>query len=141
MNVTMSNVCCRCLIPLLGGLALFAGTVSALAGDDEPKEKGRELFRLPAGKIITAVTFSSDGKQILTGNGLRALMQWDAKTGKELRRWAGQQAEDCVIVTTQKDLVKLRISRLAGRPLWALRIGLDIVTGREVLEERLRSVL
>lgn len=59
----------------------------------------------------------------------------------DLRRWSAEQPEDCVIVTTQKDLVKLRITQLAGRALWALRIGLDVVSGRELLEERLRSIL
>jgi len=88
VNVNNGNVCGRCLIPLLGGLALFAGTVSAPAGGRR-EGAGSELFRLPAGEIIMAVAFSPDGKQILTGNGLRALMQWDAKTGKELRRWSG----------------------------------------------------
>ncbi|MBI1915771.1 MAG: tetraacyldisaccharide 4'-kinase [Planctomycetes bacterium] len=44
---------------------------------------------------------------------------------EELRRWAQQQPADCVVVTTQKDLVKLRLSDLAGRPLWALRIRLQ----------------
>src|SRR5258708_3365421 len=75
----------KCLIPLLCGLSLFVGPATA----DDKKEAGKELFRLPAGEIIMAVAFSPDGKQILTGNALRALMQWDAKTGKELRRWSG----------------------------------------------------
>ncbi len=59
----------------------------------------------------------------------------------ELRAWAGQLARDAVIVTTQKDLVKLRLTQLAGRELWALRIGLHVETGEEVLQQRLRSVL
>ena len=40
----------------------------------------------------------------------------------DLRAWARQQATDCVVVTTQKDLVKLRLTDLGGRELWALRI-------------------
>jgi tetraacyldisaccharide 4'-kinase len=44
---------------------------------------------------------------------------------EELRRWAGEQPADAMIVTTQKDLVKLRIVELSGRPLWALRIKLQ----------------
>jgi tetraacyldisaccharide 4'-kinase len=34
----------------------------------------------------------------------------------KLRTWAGQQAEQAVIATTQKDLVKLRLTQLGGRP-------------------------
>jgi tetraacyldisaccharide 4'-kinase len=60
---------------------------------------------------------------------------------EELRAWAGQQARDAVIVTTQKDLVKLRLIQLAGRELWALRIGLHVEAGEDVLQQRLRSVL
>jgi tetraacyldisaccharide 4'-kinase len=43
---------------------------------------------------------------------------------EELRRWARQQATDCIVVTTQKDLVKLRLPDFDGRPLWALRVEL-----------------
>src|SRR5207249_10051819 len=41
---------------------------------------------------------------------------------------------DAVVVTTQKDLVKLRISNLAGRPLWAVRVGLAFGAGQAELE-------
>src|SRR5438874_10512063 len=105
MNATLDNACYRYLIPLLGGLALFAGTMSAPAGGHDAQDTGSELFRLPAGKIITAVTFSSDGKQILTGNAERTLMQWDAKTGKELRHWDGNGVETVAISPSGKLLL------------------------------------
>jgi tetraacyldisaccharide 4'-kinase len=60
---------------------------------------------------------------------------------EELRGWAEHQAKDCMIVTTQKDLVKLRLARLAGRPLWALRIRLHVEAGQEVLEGKLLSLV
>ena len=40
--------------------------------------------------------------------------------------WAGSSPDGIAIVTTQKDLVKLRLSRLAERPLWCLRIRLRV---------------
>src|SRR5262249_28093787 len=40
----------------------------------------------------------------------------------QLQSWARQQPPDSVVLTTQKDLVKLRLPQLGGRPLWALRI-------------------
>jgi hypothetical protein len=46
-----------------------------------------------------------------------------------------------MIVTTQKDLVKLRLAQLGNRPLWALRIGLHIAAGQEVLERKLLTVV
>jgi tetraacyldisaccharide 4'-kinase len=59
----------------------------------------------------------------------------------ELRTWARQQATDCVVVTTQKDLVKLRLNRLGERELWALRIGLHVLSGQDLLDRRLKEAL
>jgi len=60
---------------------------------------------------------------------------------EDLRTWARQLAMDCVVVTTQKDLVKLRLNRVGGRELWALKIHLQVGAGRDVLEEKLRKVV
>lgn len=60
---------------------------------------------------------------------------------ERLRGWARQQAKECLLVTTQKDLVKLRLTHLAGRALWALRICLHVEAGQEVLERNLLSVV
>jgi tetraacyldisaccharide 4'-kinase len=59
----------------------------------------------------------------------------------ELRDWARSQAPDCAIVTSQKDLVKLRFVKLGSRELWALRIGLQIELGKETLDRQLRDVV
>ena len=58
----------------------------------------------------------------------------------DLRSWANTLPADAVIATTQKDWVKLRMPDLAGRPLWAVRIGLAIRDGREAFEDALRRV-
>jgi tetraacyldisaccharide 4'-kinase len=60
---------------------------------------------------------------------------------EELRRWAAALPADARVVTTQKDLVKLRLSELSGRPLWALRIRLHVETGQASLESHLQTVL
>ena len=60
---------------------------------------------------------------------------------EELRTWARQQARDCVIVTTQKDLVKIRLTRLGERELWALRVGLHVTAGQDVLDRKLKEAL
>jgi tetraacyldisaccharide 4'-kinase len=60
---------------------------------------------------------------------------------EDLRNWARQQATDCMVVTTQKDLVKLRLARLDGRPLWALRIRLHVESGQEALDRKLQDVI
>ncbi len=58
-----------------------------------------------------------------------------------LRRWAEALAADGMIVTTQKDLVKLRLPRLGGRPLAALRVRLHVGAGRDALHHHLDAVL
>jgi tetraacyldisaccharide 4'-kinase len=60
---------------------------------------------------------------------------------EDLRTWARQQAKECVVVTTQKDLVKLPLERLGERELWALQIRLEIDAGRELLDSKLEAVV
>jgi tetraacyldisaccharide 4'-kinase len=59
----------------------------------------------------------------------------------DLRTWAQQLPADAVIVTTQKDLVKLRLSQLGGRPVWAVQIALQPTAGQDALDHQLRGVL
>jgi tetraacyldisaccharide 4'-kinase len=55
--------------------------------------------------------------------------------------WARLQATEGVVVTTQKDLVKLRLTRLDDRELWALRIQLSIHAGQDALDRKLKEAL
>ncbi len=65
-----------------------------------------------------------------------------ARTDHEaLTAWAQRQARDCIVITTQKDLVKLRRTRLGDRELWALRIRLGFEAGQEIFDQQLRDVL
>jgi tetraacyldisaccharide 4'-kinase len=59
----------------------------------------------------------------------------------DLETWAGRQAKDCVVVTTQKDLVKVRLPRLAGKELWALRVRLCVESGQDALDRKLKEAL
>lgn len=52
---------------------------------------------------------------------------------EELRTWGRSLPEDVLFVTTQKDLVKLRVDQLGSRPLWAVRIRLAFRGGQESL--------
>jgi tetraacyldisaccharide 4'-kinase len=60
---------------------------------------------------------------------------------EDLRAWARRQATDCMMLTTQKDLVKLPLPQLGDRALWAVRIGLHVTAGREELDQRLEEVV
>lgn len=59
---------------------------------------------------------------------------------ESLQSWVEGLAVEAVL-TTQKDLVKIRRARLGGKELWALRIGLHVETGGAELERRLESVM
>ena len=59
----------------------------------------------------------------------------------ELSAWARQLPGDGWVVTTQKDLVKIRLEHLGGRPLWALQIAMKVQEGQELLEKKLRGVV
>ena len=54
---------------------------------------------------------------------------------------AARQAEAEALVCTQKDLVKIGADRLGDRPLWAIRVGIDFLAGREALERELLTAL
>jgi tetraacyldisaccharide 4'-kinase len=58
-----------------------------------------------------------------------------------LSRWAGQFPPETTIVTTQKDLVKLRLPDLSDRPLLAVRIGLTFIEGQEAFDGLLSRFL
>jgi tetraacyldisaccharide 4'-kinase len=60
---------------------------------------------------------------------------------EELCSWAESLPSDTIITTTQKDFVKLRILELAGRPVWAVRVGLRFQDGEDAIRERLDAVL
>jgi tetraacyldisaccharide 4'-kinase len=65
---------------------------------------------------------------------------YHASDVESLIRWAQDLRIDLVL-TTQKDLVKLRVERLGPVPLRALRIGLEVLEGIELLEESLGSLV
>jgi tetraacyldisaccharide 4'-kinase len=59
----------------------------------------------------------------------------------DLRAWASGMFDDLVMVTTQKDWVKLRLPDLAGRPLRAVRVGIAFRDGRDAFVAALANVL
>jgi tetraacyldisaccharide 4'-kinase len=58
---------------------------------------------------------------------------------ESLRSWARASPAGTVVLTTQKDLVKIRLDRLADKELWALKIQLHVRCGAETLERKLSS--
>jgi tetraacyldisaccharide 4'-kinase len=59
---------------------------------------------------------------------------------QDLTRWADDLPADAIVATTQKDWVKLRLGDLSGRPMWAVKIGFEIVEGRAGIDELLERI-
>jgi tetraacyldisaccharide 4'-kinase len=59
----------------------------------------------------------------------------------ELARWGRSFPEGAPLITTHKDLVKLRVDSLGGRPLWALRVRLEVRAGQGKLDELIRGTV
>ena len=58
-----------------------------------------------------------------------------------LMRWADGLPDGAEVATTQKDLVKIRLADLAGRPLAAVRIGLTFLEGRAEFDRVVTAVV
>ena len=67
--------------------------------------------------------------------------QYQRDDVQALQHWAAQLPADTWIITTQKDWVKLRIDRLSDKPLWSLRIALEITQGRLAFESTLLNLM
>ena len=65
---------------------------------------------------------------------------YTARDVSDLERWALQSRANLVL-TTQKDSVKLRAALLGPAPLKALRIGLEITAGREIMDDLLARLI
>jgi tetraacyldisaccharide 4'-kinase len=59
---------------------------------------------------------------------------------EELNRWASAQAVD-MFVCTHKDLVKLPLDELGGKPLRALVVGMEFLSGHDAIESKLQALL
>jgi tetraacyldisaccharide 4'-kinase len=64
---------------------------------------------------------------------------YNARDVADLGTWAREHGAELVL-TTQKDLVKVRTAALGGIPLRALRIGLEVTAGHEVLDAALAAI-
>jgi tetraacyldisaccharide 4'-kinase len=59
----------------------------------------------------------------------------------DLEKWAEHQSSECLIVTTQKDLVKIPRTQLGGKELWAIRICFHFESGEKEFQEMLDKAL
>jgi tetraacyldisaccharide 4'-kinase len=62
---------------------------------------------------------------------------YSAKDVEELKSWSESQPEECLMVTTQKDLVKIRQAQWDNQEVWAVRISMQVESGTEEFHRRL----
>jgi tetraacyldisaccharide 4'-kinase len=105
---------------------LAARSVSAFCGIGNPEGFRRTLETLGLG-LRGFRTFPDH--HAYTAADVADLTTWTRSLGADLA------------LTTQKDLVKLRAATLGPIPLRALRIGLDLLAGAEVLDDALATLL
>jgi len=99
--------------------------VAAFCGIGNPEGFRRTLANLGT-NVIGFQAFPDH--HAYTGADVAALTDWVRGLGVDLA------------LTTQKDLVKLRANELGPVPLRALRIGWDLLEGREVIEGALAAI-
>jgi tetraacyldisaccharide 4'-kinase len=58
----------------------------------------------------------------------------------KLEQWTGSLGKLAAVLCTRKDLVKIPRENLAGLPLWAVEVSLEVTTGREELEALLEPL-
>jgi tetraacyldisaccharide 4'-kinase len=58
---------------------------------------------------------------------------------ESLARWA-EELDVAAVVCSQKDLVKISIRRLGGKPLFAMRIAMEFLVGQEGIEKGLSRI-
>ena len=106
--------------------ALAGRKVAAFCGIGNPKGFRRTIEPL-CGSVVAFRIFPDHHPY--TGADVADLTAWARSAGADLA------------LTTQKDLVKLRAANLADVPLRALRIGLSVGEGRDLLESSLAALI
>lgn len=100
--------------------------VAAFCGIGNPAGFRRTLARVGA-EVVDLREFADH--HAYTRDDVAGLAAWSAAL------------DVAALVCTAKDLVKLRLNDIGGRPLWALAIGLEISAGGDELEARLARLL
>jgi tetraacyldisaccharide 4'-kinase len=86
------------------------------------------------------LTLRSLGAEVVAFRAFPDHYEYHREDVADLNRWAATLPSDACFVTTQKDWVKLRITELAGRPLWTVRIGLQFVDGKDAFDKAVLTI-
>jgi tetraacyldisaccharide 4'-kinase len=85
-------------------------------------------------------TLSECGCQVAAWREFPDHFSYDATAIAELDKWIAASNVESV-VCTHKDLVKLSVEKLGGRPLCAVQVGIEFLAGQDKLEELLEKAI
>ncbi len=110
------------LLPILLLCVMFAGVSHA--------EEKPEIFpQLGQSGWIQRVAMSNDGKYLLTGDFAGSIMLWDARTGREIRKFSSQSHIEALAFTPDgKHAVSNHYDAVK---LWDLQTGQEIYTSKK----------
>ncbi len=90
------------------------------------------------------ITLNSLGVELLDFRTYPDHHNYTREDVQSLLNWAAAYPAGTTILTTQKDWVKLRVSSFGEQPLWAVRVGLEFLSGeaelKTLIEARLLQV-
>ena len=84
-------------------------------------------------------TLASTGAQVVAWREFPDHYAFAMADQKELEKFVAHSDAE-LVVCTHKDLVKLRQNEIAGRPLWAVEIEMQFLSGCELIEELVKRV-
>ncbi|NUQ63937.1 MAG: tetraacyldisaccharide 4'-kinase [Pirellulales bacterium] len=85
-------------------------------------------------------TLQSCGYRVIAAREFADHYRYGRDDVESLAQWA-DSLDVAAVLCSHKDLVKLDLTRLGSRPLWAITIGLEMLSGQVALEARLDSLL
>ncbi len=85
-------------------------------------------------------TLQSCGAEVISFRPMADHFNYQASDIEKLEKWVAEHPEVEFVLTTHKDLVKVSVPQLAGKPLRAVGIGLDILEGEEQLVAHLEGL-
>jgi hypothetical protein len=92
------------------------------------------------GAALGTATLDALGAKLLGFSAFPDHYSYTRKDVDEIAKWAAALDAD-LLLTTQKDLVKLRTNQIGRVPLRAVRIGLEVTEGRMILDEALATIV
>jgi tetraacyldisaccharide 4'-kinase len=119
----------------------LVGLDGAVAGLDRLKMRPVMAFSGIGNPEAFRRTLNDLGANVVAWRTFPDHHRYSEKNVEDLLAWADSQKADCLMATTQNDLVKIRQTQWAAKDLWAVRIQLHIESGEKEFHQKLAEVV